>query len=1112
MSGSLTQVKGFVQSEMLLLAPRIAYTPEQVDLGQYTFLPWVRNGMAAQLTAPAAGQLRASSLVSFNVEDDKGGTAPVSKLLTLRGPSDVLGVDAAQIIWRYPQPNSSNAEETYVAHIEFDLPELPWLFTPTVPQGDRLAPWMVLVVVEQRFFRIDQGPPGLPWRLTTRLGELQPLDDSWACAHAQVQGAPNAPGANVDDRLTSAHGPQNLSRILCPRKLDSNKSYVACLVPAFDCGVRAGLGLSGGTLAAAWTRGNGDDATEITLPVYDQWRFSMAGAGDFESLARKLKGLPAPWQIGRRVIDFATPRGGMTALAANESGRVQVFQCALTSPAAPPAGLDKGPWTDAKRNELRELAIDGDKIAGGGRAVPDLPRVNPRLYARFQRAQSRITELNDGDWFPQLNTTAPHRVAAGLGTRVVRKDQEQLMQSAWAQVGEIDKANRQLAQAQFARFAGERLHLNHFSKLALGDLAQVTRGVQRKLRLGGDALTVSGNATRSFTAPAALSSAFRRATRLRGPLARFLGGNGAVLVRSMVASADRFQDFRRTYSEPDGIAALSATTLNRFAPESVARVLGVPVANALATLQTRSAQLARPTVADQILQPVATWRTRGAVIDFGQVGATRLLDLVEATLPTQKTSARFEALTGIVGGLKLSGIAAVQTQVDRISQRAGLQFTSATVPAVASNQSTTTTATLPAGSILQQPRPLVTGPRAGLSVQLNQPQLAVVTPAASAVTVQAISNIRFNATGVSASAQVATLVGDFTAAIGSVALPLTPELPPFTAARSSILLELDPKTTVTKYMVARLGTIPSWMAVDWFSDGFVQPIMQAPIFNRPMFEALDSYDRDWLVPGLGEIHETDFVTLLQTNPVFIEAFLAGLSDEMGRELLWRGFPTDCRGTYFKRFWNARLDELATPIHQFTRTPLGSHISAQAGGAAGRLVMLVRGEVVRRYPNAMLFALRQIGTDADQRPTFAELPASGQPGSILFHVPLKPDILLTGFLLTADEVKNADTGTNPWWFFIGEHPTAPRFGLDLPVTPNVIGTIKRDQATWGSFGPLRQDRFLNTSGSSVIVTEPVSVETTPWNAAALHGAAVARVLLQDPFRAAFRGWKLIAPAR
>src|SRR5207253_2406404 len=118
---------------------------------------------------------------------------------------------------------------------------------------------------------------------------------------------------------------------------------------------------------------------------------------------------------------------------------------------------------------------------------------------------------------------------------------------------------------------------------------------------------------------------------------------------------------------------------------------------------------------------------------------------------------------------------------------------------------------------------------------------------------------------------------------GVADLPRTPERARLVIARPTLLDTIHPRRTVTALIKGRLTARPAWLAADWFDDGMVRPIMSAPVFTRPMYEALDAYDRDWLVPGLGKIPQTDFVTLLETNPVFTEAFLAGLSDEMGRE-------------------------------------------------------------------------------------------------------------------------------------------------------------------------------------------------------------------------------------
>jgi hypothetical protein len=240
--------------------------------------------------------------------------------------------------------------------------------------------------------------------------------------------------------------------------------------------------------------------------------------------------------------------------------------------------------------------------------------------------------------------------------------------------------------------------------------------------------------------------------------------------------------------------------------------------------------------------------------------------------------------------------------------------------------------------------------------------------------------------------------------------------------------------------------------------------MAAPAFIRPMYEALDDYDRNWLIPGLAKLPEPDLVTLLRTNVEFIEAFLVGLSHEFARKLLWRGYPTDQRGTYFRRFWNGDRDELVPDIHQFAPTPLGGHIvlepSPRPGGQprADLVVLLVRGELIRRYPEAIVLALR--AKDWSKPPQFAD--AAADPDSmatILFHGPLPPDGVLVGFDLTPDDVL-----AQPWWFIVAEHPAAPRFGR-----PSADGPV-------GPPGP--------------------------------DAASVAHALLHEPIRAAFQGKAMI----
>lgn len=79
-------------------------------------------------------------------------------------------------------------------------------------------------------------------------------------------------------------------------------------------------------------------------------------------------------------------------------------------------------------------------------------------------------------------------------------------------------------------------------------------------------------------------------------------------------------------------------------------------------------------------------------------------------------------------------------------------------------------------------------------------------------------------------------------------------------------------------------------------------IMAHPEFNIPAMEYLVEQNPDYLLPGINDLKENS-VLLLETNNKFIESYLVGLNHEMSRELLWREFPTDMRGSYFRTFWS-----------------------------------------------------------------------------------------------------------------------------------------------------------------------------------------------------------------
>ena len=1082
MSGSLSEVTGFVD-DAFAVRVTAPFIPENIVLGVYTFLPWVRTGIAAAVQDPPAGQLRAGVTVTLPVQAPGVVDKVVSKSLSVRGPGDVLSIDERQVIRRYPQPDATNAEDSFLAHVEFARPDLPWLFSPQAPAGDRLRPWIALVVVRERLADITVGAAGLPPRLRTVLGELQPLDtDAWGWAHAQVVG-PKANGgvASIEDRLSTQYGVANLSRLLCPRRLQPNETYLACVVPSYDCSVAAGLGQDRpGTLGPAWTRAadGSDGASEVELPCYDHWRFQTGPAGDFESLAEKLVPIGAPWSLGRRIIDASRPGGELPDLAAGDAGVLQVIRGPLFSPAPAPRGApdEAATWAAAETQALRDELNLPDKLAGapGALGAEQLPRIGPTIYAQHQAAVSRVDGSPDDDWLAQLNLRPTDRVVAGLGTRVVEKDREALMQSAWAQMGELEAVNAQLRRAQLARFAGASLHERHMQPLSYGDLLQMTRRSQARIRVDG-AITVHAEIADSQVAPAAVTATFRRITRPQGPLARYAVGPARAQLSTLVASAGVARDFQRPYRDLDGVAAVSELGARALDPAVVARVLELgpvgPDAAARAVSELGATLATTTPFTDQLVGLAGKQIEIREGFDPARLGAHSALEALDRSAPNDPV--RAVSYLNVLGGLHAAG-GAVAERAGALAGRLGQRFH-------------VEPPSLPVAPVRLAPRDpgapaLIIGPRAGT------------------FTLESHGNRLLQSISVSQNISLAAGAGGIAAMAGELVSPDwpgTPALPALSVSGGAILAQLDPALTVTRRIKARLGTFPAWLRGDWFDDGLVRPIMAAPVFTRPMYQALDDYDRNWLIPGLGNIPQPDFVTLLKTNAEFEEAFLVGLSNEFGRKLLWRGFPTDLRGTSFRRFWDG-TDELVADIHRFAPGKLGSHVVASL---QDRLVLLVRGELIRRYPDAIVLAMR--AHDFSKPPVFPDpIAEPSSAATILFHDHLDPDIVLVGFDLTAAQVT-----AEPWWFIIAEHPTAPRFGLrEADVKP---GQPTRDSVAWGDLA-LRLGFLDAAQGKAVAKAASDPASDPPTTQFGADAASNARVLLRDPVRAAFAGKDMIAP--
>ena len=924
------------------------------------FLPWVRQGAAAAINVADtlnSGMRGAVDLKATLAINSVPGD-PIT--VRLRGPADVVGIDPNEIVRVDPKPSTTDFEPNYFPGIEFDRPDFPWLFTPAKAGANaKLRPWLCLVVVRQQEGVILTSSADAPLPILNINGpanaadELPDLVDSWAWVHAQVAASSLAeadPNSLKNDMRTRPE--RSLSRLMCPRILQPNTDYVACVVPTFELGRRAGLGeeikdtelTATNALTPAWSF-TPTPPTSVRLPVYYHWRFKTGEGGDFESLVRLLRAVPAPDQLGKRPMDISEPGFALPATFPDNA------QLSLEGALRPLEKREFAPWPDDAQDPFQtELA----KIVNApGEALiidPDSdPLLAPPLYGQWHAARSIITP-GTAPWFDELNLDPRHRSVAAFGTRVVQEHQEALMASAWEQAGDLERANQRMRQLQLSLAAGTSLYARHFKNLGDDAMLRVSAPALARLRAVGpmgDTGTLAGAVASKALPMQAASTAMRRIARERGPITRRIAAQG--LVRS---------------ATPNWMAVLNSNIAFQFI---------TPVLPDMATFGVVRERVAQPAVLSQFREVTAE------VVGTGVTPGRPHFRIAPEGQPVFHPGLYRPALPPVDNPTSTNFRAAAQAHLARVNPgRIGIIFS---------------------------PLPFLAMGDLRVALETQMEPRRTLVPLAQAVI--AMSE-------------------------GSTTTPPT-----------------------------NTGIVP------------IEPIMAAPKFPQPMYESLRDLSQQLLLPGL-ETVEPNSVLGLETNSRFVEAYMVGLNFEMGRELLWRGYPTDQRGTYFDRFWDSRSSgggADVNPIHSWLNRPLGDPQTAPAGD---RFVMLIRSSLLRRYPSAVIYAAKAIKPNGVRKPT----KSPDEEEHPVFRGSMQPDVTFFGFDLTVEQVVGTGVGDDQGYFIvIQEQPGEPRFGFD-------VGT------------PLNEGTHLKVSFGA-----PAGSTMAPNLQWGQNGAHIAAMLRQQPVRIA-----------
>jgi len=991
------------------------------EVPTYSFLPWLRTGVAnnvTQLDGDTGVKVRVALPLDLTLTatglDGNVTTQVVHRDVSLFGPGDILGIEARAIVKVEPRNWITNFEPNYLPYIDFYDEDFPWRYAPAAADGTkhRLRPWISLVVLKEGEFTDGKNMQGRPLPYFDLAAGVQASNvfprpaELWAWAHVHVNvdlsnnGDPAIAGVlQRFEQTVGANPDRAYSRIMCPRRLQPDITYHAFLIPTFETGRLAGLGqdVPAATVATASAWNN----NQTQFPYYYRWQFRTGAFGDFEYLVKLLKPRPTDKRVGVRDMDVVHPGSNLPAIdTPAELGGVLKLGGALRVPFATLPPADQAEVTKFDQWDVpfphpfetaaaRLINLADDYTRASTETVnpdgdPD-PVVTLPLYGRWHALTNRVLEAPDGSPLPR-NQNWVHCLNLDPRFRVPADFGTDVVQ-------QNDERYMNAAWQQ----VGDVIEANN--RIRMAQLAQAASLSWHQRHV------------------AALSS--ERVFLLTAPMHKRVIAEGVTVASRVSASV-----------LPPVLTSAPFRKLTRP---------GTPLTKRLSLPPAAAAQIAVRVNAGE-LHPAPPKVAPPAVIGTG--------DAVDVVTPKNVPGFIRDWLAKYpwLRFLPLVLLLLVMVLV--------LLFAPAAATAVI----------VIAAPILFGLFVLLSRWSRGINLadsireEQQTPALVDSLPKISNFVISRPGSSFTPQAGASDSAEATRFKGAlhdvYTYTSIKFPEPVKQRLDIATLARTTVEA-IHPLRTIPR---RAFGTV---VLPPWLLDNLVEqftPVMAYPVFDPPMYKPLADISSELFLPNLNLIPPNS-MTLLESNQRFIEAYMVGLNHEMGRELLWREFPTDQRGSFFRQFWDVSLLLPLKPtpedreklrdipeIHKWSLlSQLGAHNQRATHGQEALLVLVIRGELLKRYPTAVIYAQKSKwhrkpdhSIDVTAERELAELTPAEEESlpaakirKPLFEAKVDPDIYFIGFDLTATEVKGGTTaGDDPGWFFvIKERPGEPRFGLD-----------------------------------------------------------------------------------
>ncbi|PIE50227.1 MAG: hypothetical protein CSA38_04440 [Flavobacteriales bacterium] len=848
-----------------------------------------------------------------NAEENDIIAQQITKNIPLIGPYEVKGINSNAIIRSFPPDKNMNFPYNHMPYIEFLEPDLPWRYTPASAKNGKLTPWVMLVACKTDEVLVSRNKAGA--KILTIKDEAtfdkifseEYTRKSYLWAH--VQQTNNQP----------------FSRLLCPRDLEEYTAYTIFMIPTYEVGRLSGLGIrlpektenierpfegtpfDIGVQTRSWAKYKGK-IREKEFPVYYSWSFQTS-TGDFHTLARKLEavgtdnlpkdlkvdvskmGVGLDYEVLKKTPKKKSIGVSMASVPSDYKPQKEDVQIVESFQGNLERLLEKSPvFTENKQTKSKVNALQED------------PWVVPPVYGAKHIMATALEKTQSAPWFYDLNTKIPNRIAAGLGMEVIKQHQEQLVNRAWEQVGEVIALNQNIREKFFGISTQKDLCFNKVSNFKNIYQDNLNQEIKEK------------------RIDEIIQSLLNLAIVLETPFDK-IGDSGEDTLAQLLRSSGfppelinpAIQKLLRSYSKSNNktnispeVSLIKTMLKNQsgiFNLDKQQSILNYKIADLLQKIRDNLGYYREVAIKESL--ELLHFMCHYWVEALGQ-NRKEIVDHLPDLLP-KKSELKKWFLTEQIP--------------EDISDKNNIDFES---------------------FFFNKPRDVKNfsdfyGNCFKVYIESNN-QLITLYDQYNDLLENKIPNINTSTTE-----EVQEVDwGKLSKGILDI-----------------VQTAMTNKDNQLKEAIAKHLKDSNVVSDNQYNSSIASsqhPILAYPYFAEPTYYYLNKLSSKYILPAIEDL-PNNTISLFKDNKQFIESYICGLNTEMGKELFWREYPTDRRGSYFDRFWDADNPYSVTGglKKQVSRQyEWDGELGENHTSSTPLLIFAVKGELIKKYPDVLVY--------------------------------------------------------------------------------------------------------------------------------------------------------------